>query len=96
MSPVTIVGMVVGTLLILTAIAVFWSKKEFPVGGLGVTVIGLVLIGMSQWTNLDLKAGDLSLQLETLQQRLDSTAATAATVAVEARHTAAGATIRIE
>ena len=89
MSPVTIVGMAVGTLLVVTAIAVFWSKKEFPVGGLGAAVIGLILIGMSQWSNVNFKFGDISLQLEALQQRLDSTAVTAAALGDEARNTAA-------
>lgn len=61
MTPVTVVGMIAGGLLILTAIAVFWSKKEFPAGGVGVTVVGLVLIGMSQWSQISLKAAGVEL-----------------------------------
>lgn len=42
MTPVTISGMVAGGLLILTTIAIFWTKKEFPGGGVAVTLVGLV------------------------------------------------------
>jgi hypothetical protein len=73
MSPVVLVGMAVGTLAILTALAVCWSKKAFPMGSIGVMVIGLVLIGMSQWNSITLEA----------------TAAAAAVVAHEAQNNAA-------
>jgi hypothetical protein len=89
MSPVTIVGMAMGTLLILTAIAVFWSKKEFPAGGIGVTFVGLALIGMSQWSTFTLKAPGLEFQA--MRAKLDSTVSAAAIVAGEAQHAAAAA-----
>ena len=48
MTAVTITGLIAGSVLILTASIVFLLKKEFPVGGIGVAMIGLVFIGMSQ------------------------------------------------
>jgi hypothetical protein len=88
-NPASLVGMVLGALLILTAIAVFWTKKDFPAGGLGVTIIGLVLIGMSQWSSFSLKAGGLELQA--VQKQLRETVAAAAEVADEAHNSAAAA-----
>ncbi len=94
-SAVTIVGMVMGTLLILTAIAVFWSKKAFPAGGIGVTLVGLVLIGMSQWSTIKLKAGgvDVEVELKALKKQVQETAAATADVATETRNAAAGADV---
>ena len=89
MNPVTIVGMAVGALLILTAIGVFWSKKEFPAGGIGVTFVGLALVGMSQWSTLRLKAP--GLEFEAIRAKLDSTISAAEVVAGEAQNAAAAA-----
>lgn len=86
MSPVIIVGMAVGTLAILTALGVCWSKKAFPLGSIGVMAIGLVLIGMSQWNSITLKAG--GVEFEALQKQLEATAASTAVVAHEAQNTA--------
>lgn len=87
MSPVVLVGMAVGTLAILTALAVCWSKKAFPMGSIGVMVIGLVLIGMSQWNSITFKAG--GVEFAALQKQLEATAAAAAVVAHEAQNNAA-------
>jgi hypothetical protein len=91
MTPVTIAGMVMGVLLILTAIAVFWSKKAFPVGGVAVTLVGLVLIGMSQWTTIKINAGGASIDLRTLRAQVQETAAAAEEVASQAQQAAAAA-----
>lgn len=71
MSTVTIVGIVAGSALIVTAIIVFLSKKEFQTGGVMVTVVGLVLIGMSQWNSIKLTVGEATL--EAIREELNST-----------------------
>ena len=75
MTPVTIVGMVSGVLLVLTAIYIFVSKKEFPAGGVAVTLIALVMIGMSQWTTIKIKGAGLDIDLSTLARAVDTLAA---------------------
>src|SRR5919108_3042283 len=87
MTAVTIVGMVAGGLLIATACIVFLLKKDFPAGGFGVAVIGLVLIGMSQWTSFKITAAGVSL--EAVKAQVQKTAAAAEEIATQAQQTAA-------
>lgn len=89
MSPVTVVGMVAGGLLIVTACAVFLNKKEFPAGGLGVALVGLVLIGMSQWTSIKVNTPGGSVEFAALQKDVKQTAEAADELATQAQETAA-------
>lgn len=93
MTTVTIVGMIAGAVLILTAVAVFWSRKDFPTGGVMVTLIGLILIGMSQWSTIRLTTAGTTVELlrEELQQtqnELQQTAAAVDAVAAQAQQAA--------
>ncbi len=88
MSTVSIVGMIAGGILVLTAVVVFLAKKEFPAGGIMVTAIGLVLIGMSQWTSI--KLSGLGINIEVLRNEIAETAAAADEVAAQAEQAAAG------
>lgn len=89
MTPVTIVGMVAGGLLIVTASVVFFIKREFPVGGVGITLIGLVLIGMSQWSSIKITTAAFSVDLQVLKAQVEQTAAAAAEIATQTQQTAA-------
>jgi len=91
MSPVTVAGMVMGILLILVAIAVFWSRKDFPPGGVAITVVGVVLIGMSQWNSIKIDAGGVSIDLTTIKTQIQQTATAVDQVAEQAERTAAAA-----
>jgi hypothetical protein len=62
MKAVTIVGMIAGGILILTAVAVFLIKKEFPSGGVAVTMVGMALIGMTQWSSIKITAQGIEVQ----------------------------------
>jgi hypothetical protein len=88
MTPVTITGMAAGTLLILTTAAVFWAKKDFPVGGLGVVLLGVILIGMSQWSSIKVNAGGNSVELLAFEKKLDSAVTATADLAVATRNAA--------
>jgi hypothetical protein len=88
MTAVTIVGMAAGGVLILTAVAVFLIKKEFSPGGVMVTIVGLVLIGMSQWSSIKLTGAGVTL--EVLRDQITQTAAAADEVAAQAENAAAG------
>jgi hypothetical protein len=89
MPPVVIAGMIAGGALILTAIAVFLMKKEFPAGGIGVAVVGLVCIAFSQWSSLEIEVG--GLRLKALRDAIEQTAAAAEVVAEQAERAAASA-----
>src|SRR5262245_10038663 len=90
MSPVTILGMVVGAITCLTALGIFVSKREFPPTGVGVLGIGFLLIGMSQWTSLKFKAGGVEFDaVQSLQKQIDATANSAASIGQQAQKTAA-------
>jgi hypothetical protein len=88
MTAVTVVGMNAGCVLVLAAVAVFLIKKEFPAGGVMVTIVGLVLIGMSQWSSIKLTAAGVTL--EVLRHEIRQTAAAADEVAAQAQNAAAG------
>ncbi|HJU73551.1 MAG TPA: hypothetical protein VJ717_07380 [Gemmatimonadaceae bacterium] len=75
MTLVTIVGMLSGVLLLLTAIYIFLSKKAFPAGGVAVTLVSLVMIGMSQWSTIRIKGGGIDIDLTTLAAAVDTLAA---------------------
>jgi len=87
MTPVTIVGMAAGAVLILTAVAVFWSKKDFPPGGVMVSMVAVVLIGMSQWSSIKITAAGATL--EVVRDQIRQTAAVADEVAAQAQQAAA-------
>ena len=89
MSAVTLVGLIAGAALIAAAIYVFVSKKEFSAGGVGVSLVGLILIGMSQWTNIKVKGGGVDIDLSTLREQVNKTATAVDAVAKEANSTAA-------
>jgi hypothetical protein len=67
--------MAMGVLLILTAVAVFWNKKDFPAGGVGVTMVGLVLITISVVTHAKISVAGATLELQTIAKAVDAVAA---------------------
>lgn len=89
MNAVAVVGIVAGAALIAVACLVFAQKKEFPLGGVGVTLVGVVLIGMSQWTTIRIKGAGLDIDLRTLQAQITETAAAVDAVAEATVSTAA-------
>ena len=89
MSSVTTVGLIAGAALIAAAIYVFVSKKEISAGGVGVSLVGLILIGMSQWTTIKVKGGGVDIDIRTLQEQVTRTASAVDAVAQEANSTAA-------
>jgi hypothetical protein len=83
MTAVTVAGLVAGNLLIFVAASVFYAKKAFPAGGVGVAAIGLVLVGMSHWTYVKIAAGGVTI--ETMRNDIRRTADAADAVAAEAQ-----------
>ncbi|MGD2064087.1 MAG: hypothetical protein PVF51_10965 [Nitrospirota bacterium] len=87
MTPVTIVGMAAGSILILAVVAISWSNKAFPAGGIAVSLIGVVLIGMSQSSIVKSDRGGASIEL--VREQISQTAAAVEAVAAQAEQTAA-------
>lgn len=58
----TFVALLAGVALIITAVVVFVVTLSFPVGGLGITLVGLVLITVSQWSKIKLSGEGLELE----------------------------------
>jgi hypothetical protein len=83
MTSVTVAGLAAGNLLIFVAASVFYTKKAFPAGGVGVAAIGLVLVGLSHWTYVKVVAGGVTI--ETMRNEIRQTAAAADAVAAEAQ-----------
>ncbi len=88
MSAVVIVGMIAGSVLVLAAAYVFVKNKDVSAGGVGVTLVGLLLIGMSQWSTIEIEGG--GFKIKALRDAIAQTAAAADTVAAEAEQAAAG------
>jgi len=88
MTAVTVVGMVAGGLLIVTAWVV-WLKTKTPTAGVGAALFGLVLIGMSQWTSIKISAAGFSVDLQAVKAQVKQTAAAAEELATQAQQTAA-------
>jgi hypothetical protein len=88
MTAVTIVGIIAGCVLVVTAVVIFLAKKEFPTGGVMITAIGLILIGMSQWSSITLSG--MGIEIKAMRQEIAQTAAAADEVAAQAEQAAAG------
>lgn len=80
MSPTTL-GMILGTLLIISAIVIFFMRKEFSKEGVLVVFGGIVLVGMSGWSSIRVSA--LGVDVEALQKRVDSTVQSVTQVAAQ-------------
>jgi hypothetical protein len=89
MSPVVLVGLVIGAILVLTAVSIFLMKKEFPPGGVAVTLIGLVMIGMSQWSTIEIEGG--GIKFKALKEQVRAAAEAAEEVAAQAELAATSA-----
>ena len=77
------VGLLVGTVVALSAVWVFLKKQEFSLWGTAVLGFGVVLIGMSVWNNIRIRASEGGLEFEVLRQQVQQTAQAAAKVAEE-------------
>ena len=71
---VIVVGLVLGSLAIGTACAVWWRHQQFGTGGSFLSVVGLVLVGMSIWSRVSFSVGGATVDLERLAQRVEDVA----------------------
>jgi hypothetical protein len=75
---VTAVGIIAGIALLITAIKVFWGQREAPAGSVA-AVVGLILIGMSQWSTIKIKGAGLEVDISQIASAVDKVAEEAVT-----------------
>ncbi len=72
---VFIVAMILGALLIVAVAVRYWKQGTAGLGGAGLAVIGVLCIGLSLWSTIEIEAGDVKLKLNTLADQLDAVTA---------------------
>jgi hypothetical protein len=82
---VTIIGLLAGTALIISAIRAFWNQRD-GTSGIVAALVGLIMIGMSQWATISVKGAGIEIELAAIAQAVDAVAeeAISAATAVEA------------
>jgi septal ring factor EnvC (AmiA/AmiB activator) len=85
-----IVGMVFGAFMIGSVCVVYLKRSTFGMGGGTLSVLGVLLIGMSVWSTARIEVspeGGLKLQVEKLQERLDDVEERAEEISGDVRNT---------
>src|ERR1700694_2265917 len=69
-------GLIFGCLIILAVLVVYLFNRKLDIGGIMFTLVGFLLVGLSIWKtlDLDLKQGQLHVELRVLEQRNSSSA----------------------
>ncbi len=69
---VYVVGLVLGTFAIVAACGVWVRKQLFGAGGTVLSLVGLILVGLSVWKSVEISVteGTVSVRLERLEQDL--------------------------
>ncbi|MBN1817936.1 MAG: hypothetical protein JW828_11285 [Sedimentisphaerales bacterium] len=86
MTPVIIVAMVAGAILILIAVWIFLSTKEFSRNGVIVILAGAVLLTISEWRTITLDLAGFKIEL---QKQIEQAATAADEVAAQVEKTTA-------
>ena len=84
-NTVVLVGLAVGTAALGTACAVWYRKQQFGMGGATLSVVGVVLIGLSIWSGVtfSITADGLEVELDSLEERLAQVAENSSVVSEE-------------
>ncbi len=88
-----VVGMVFGAFMIGSVCVVFIKRSTFGMGGGTLSVLGVLLIGMSVWSTarFEVSPEGLKVQVEQLQERVERVQERAETISGEVRETQARA-----
>lgn len=68
-----VLGMILGSAMIIVATFVYWKKQIFPVGAIVMTVFGTLLLGLSIWQSAKIQVGadgNLTASFEKLRQEV--------------------------
>ena len=73
---VMVVGLIIGSAAVLTACFVWLRKQVFGTGGIVLSLVGVILIGLSIWSNVSIQfaEGRFSAEFNRLQAQLDEMA----------------------
>lgn len=84
-----IVGIVVGTVAMLTTCLVWFRKQVFGTGGAVLSLFGVMLIGMSVWGSVKITLpGGIEAELETLKGKIEVIAESSQGISDEVRNIA--------
>lgn len=84
---VIVVGLVMGCIVIVVVLFVFYVKQDLSVGGVLVCFVGVILISMSLWSQISIITDGVKLEL--LREQIKKTAEAANEVAEHAQQTSA-------
>lgn len=68
-----ILGMILGSTMIVVATYVYWKRQVFPIGAIVMTVFGTLLLGLSIWQSVKVQIGadgSLTTSFEKLKQEV--------------------------
>ncbi len=80
-----IVGMIIGAGAIAAVSWVWVRKQTFGTGGIGLSIVGVILVGLSVWKSVEVSYsdGNLVVRLQKLEQRLGQVAEASSAVTQE-------------
>ncbi len=78
-----VVGMILGAFVLISVCVVWLRHQKLGGGGTGLSVIGIVLVGLSIWSSVKLQVGDVRVELETLRARVQQVADAGAKISEE-------------
>ncbi len=71
-NPVILTGLVMGSLALLSAVWVWYSKQQFGYGGTLLSFFGALLIGLSVFSKAQIRIGDVEITIERLERQVTS------------------------
>ena len=79
------VGMIIGAVAIGAVCWVWVRKQTFGTGGIGLSIVGVILVGLSVWKSVEVSYtnGNLVVRLQKLEQRLGQVAEASSAVTQE-------------
>lgn len=69
---VFVLGMILGAILIVAVAVRYWKQGNAGIGAAGLALIGMLCIGLSLWTSIEVEAGDVKVRLKSLAEQLDA------------------------
>lgn len=71
-NPVILTGLVMGSLALLSAVWVWYNKQQFGYGGTLLSFFGALLIGLSVFSKVQIRFGDVEITIERLERQVTS------------------------
>ncbi|WP_321917448.1 MULTISPECIES: peptidoglycan-binding domain-containing protein [Paraburkholderia] len=94
-NPAFLIGLVLGALMIVAVVYVYVKHRSFGLGGSCMSLLGVVLVGMSVWKSVDVSIDGKGMsarldQVETIAKRAENSASQAQDIAGKTAQNVAG------